>query len=184
MDICFTFPDLLQIVPNFDDGKVLDGSKDRAGGDQGTADQEDGQKADELAREQARLVAAVGEPQDQRHERDHQDQLQDQGGFEEGVAGLALGFRVGLVGAKGAAVGGEQFDDDADSQEGGEDAAWVDGGVVGDVVEDSAEGEEVCCFVDGSKIDLIDQHEEVEKIIKKEGWSRRTAQPEATPYSR
>jgi hypothetical protein len=55
------------------------------------------------------------------------------------VANLPLGLREGLVGGVGGAPSVEGLDDAGDEGEGAEDAARVDGGVVGDVVEDSAE---------------------------------------------
>ena len=72
------------------------------------------------------------------------EELEDQGRFEERAARLSLGFGEGVVGGVGGAVGGQGFDDGAEAAEGGDDAAWVQGGVVGDVVEDAAEDDVVC----------------------------------------
>jgi hypothetical protein len=55
-----------------------------------------------------------------------------------------------LVDAVGDAVAVEDLDDEGDEGEGGDDAAWVDGGVVGRVVEDAAEDVVVCEFEEGA----------------------------------
>ena len=61
-----------------------------------------------------------------------------------------LGGGEGLVGVVGHAVAVEGLDDEGDEGEGGDDAARVDGGVVGGVVEDAAEDVVVCEFEDGA----------------------------------
>ena len=59
--------------------------------------------------------------------------------------------RVGNVAYSACARAGEGADDGVETDEGGDDAARVQGGVIGDVIEGAAENEVVCCGVDGSK---------------------------------
>lgn len=61
-----------------------------------------------------------------------------------------MGGGEGLVHGVGDAVAVEDFDEEGDEGEGGEDAARVDRGVVGRVVEDAAEGGVVCEFEEGA----------------------------------
>lgn len=71
-------------------------------------------------------------------ERDDDD-LDQERGFEERFAGVLRGGRQGLVGGARGADAGEGLDYGGDEGEGGEDAAWVNGGEMWDVEEDAAE---------------------------------------------
>ena len=80
----------------------------------------------------------------------HGRQLEEHGRAEEVAAEVLLGLREAGVGDVGAGDAGENADEDVDAEEGGDDAAGVEGRVVGDVVEEAAEDEVVGAFVDGA----------------------------------
>ena len=82
-------------------------------------------------------------------------ELDDEGGFDEGAAhGLFAVGELG-VGAVGGAVAVEGFNNGGDGAEGCEDAAWMDGGVVRDVVEDTAKGYIIGEFVEGTGREVV-----------------------------
>lgn len=130
--------------------EVLDGPVDRAHRDQRAAAVQDVQGPLHFPVQHAVLRAVVVELGCQGDKGRHQDELQDECGLEERLARVLLALGAGGVGDADGAVGGDGFDHGAHGNEGREDAAWVDGGLVGDVVEDAAEGEEVGDFIDWS----------------------------------
>lgn len=87
------------------------------------------------ARGDAPPVEGRGEGEEERDD----DDLDQERGFEERFAGVLRGGRQGLVGGARGADAGEGLDYGGDEGEGGEDAAWVNGGEMWDVEEDAAE---------------------------------------------
>jgi hypothetical protein len=71
-------------------------------------------------------------------------ELEHERGFEQVAAYGAFGAGEARIGHVGGTIAVECFDDGGEAAEGGEDAARVDGAVVGDVVEDAGEDEVVC----------------------------------------
>lgn len=89
----------------------------------------------------------------QRDEASHERQLQDQRRLEQRLARVLLALGAVGVGDADGAVGRDRLDDGAHGDECREDAARMDGGLVGDVVEDAAEDPVVGDFVDRSSCD-------------------------------
>jgi hypothetical protein len=69
---------------------------------------------------------------------------------------------VGRVCDFRGAVGGENLDDGVEADEGSPDAAWVEWGKVGDVVENAAEDEVVGAGVDGWRAEEQDSAGDVD----------------------
>lgn len=69
---------------------------------------------------------------------------------------------MGRVGDFGGAVGGENLDDGVEADEGSPDAAWVERGKVGNVVENAAEDEVVGAGVDGGRAEEQDSASDVD----------------------
>lgn len=69
---------------------------------------------------------------------------------------------MGRVGDFGGAVGGENLDDGVEADEGSPDAAWVERGKVGNVVENAAEDEVVGTGVDGWRAEEQDSASDVD----------------------
>ena len=61
-------------------------------------------------------------------------ELDDQGCFEESAPQVLFAFGEMGIRTVGGAVAGQSFHHGRDAGKGGEDAPWVDGGMVGDVV--------------------------------------------------
>jgi hypothetical protein len=62
----------------------------------------------------------------------------------------------------GGAVGGENLDDGVEANEGSPDAAWMERGKVGDVVENAAKDEVVGAGVDGRRAEEQDSAGDVD----------------------
>lgn len=60
--------------------------------------------------------------------------LQEECGLQQVMSEVLLAFCERLVGGVGSAVCVEDFDDEGDYTKGGDYSAWVDGGMVRDVV--------------------------------------------------
>lgn len=127
--------------------EVLDGAVDGAGADEGGGDVQGGEHGFEVGGEDPGFLAAPGEEGGEDDEEGEDDELEDEGDFEEGAAEVGFAGGDAAGGDVGGAVAVEDLDDGGQGAEGGEDAAWVDGGVVWDVVEDAGEDEVVCEFV-------------------------------------
>jgi hypothetical protein len=69
---------------------------------------------------------------------------------------------VGRVCDFGGAVGGENLDDGVEADEGSPDAAWMERGKVGDVVENATEDEVVGAGVDGWRAEEQDSAGDVD----------------------
>lgn len=95
-------------------------------------------------------MAVVVKPADQGDEADKYDDLDDERGFEEGETHALFPLGDFDVGPVADAVAVEGLNEGGEAAEGGEDAAWVEGGVVGDVVEEAAEDLVVAHFVEGA----------------------------------
>jgi hypothetical protein len=78
--------------------------------------------------------------------------LEDEGGFEECAAGVLFALRERAVRGICCSVAVQGFDDTGDCAEGSEDAAGVDGRVVGDVIENTGEDEVICQFVQRTEL--------------------------------
>lgn len=83
-------------------------------------------------------AAPVEDGRDADEEEDDGD-LDDEAGLHEGMARCAAGAGEGEVCGVRCAPAVEALDDEGEEGKGGEDAAGVEGGVVGDVVEEAAE---------------------------------------------
>lgn len=133
--------------------EVLDRAVDRAHRDERAAAVQDVQRAPHLAVEHARPGAVIMKFRRQRDEASHERQLQDQRRLEQRLARVLLALGAVGVGDADGAVGRDRLDYGAHGDECREDAARMDGGLVGDVVEDAAEDPVVGDFVDGSSCD-------------------------------
>jgi hypothetical protein len=83
------------------------------------------------------------------------DELEEERRLGERVADIGLGVGEGLVGRVADAKAVEDLDNDRDKGKGAYDAAWVDGGVVRDVVEDAAEDVVVLKLEEGTMCLLV-----------------------------
>lgn len=78
------------------------------------------------------------------------DDLDDKGGFEEVPAQLLLAGRDFYVCPVADTISIQSLDYGGNTSEGGEDAAWVEGRVVWDVVEEATKDLVIAHFVEGS----------------------------------
>ncbi len=78
----------------------------------------------------------------------HAGDLQQQSGFKKEFAKVLLRGADGAVKKLGDTDGCQGSNDSVKTNEGGNDAARVDGGVIRDVIEDTAKDELVCAFID------------------------------------
>ena len=71
--------------------------------------------------------AVVVKPRGQSHEPDHQGDLEDESCLEQRFAGVLTTLWIRRVGHQRSSVGRQDLDDDTHGNEGGENAARMDG---------------------------------------------------------
>ena len=115
-------------------GEVFHNAVDGADGDEGGTTVEGGEEGGQVLGEEASVAASAVEGDGEEEESREDGELDDQSCFEDGAADVLFAFGEVGVGAVGGAVAVEGFHDGGDGAESGDDAARMEGGVVGDVV--------------------------------------------------